>query len=337
VRPPSQFGDGRSLAVSQFRSLVRYHVSNLQTNKQRRIAPASQVGISTFYTHFKKVNTLGWTASSAGGSSNNGEQSEYKRYAVQAGFDWMVQNFGTEKKSEQQMAGVHCVELLVKPVYMVDIMSHGERHEYISEYLLSHQYQTVGIDRKTGNTGTVLTVSKAYCKRHWKKRLKEKEPFEIQVRLQTGKNNGCSICCELYLQWKAAPRKEKQACMDERIDHRQFIRNQRINWDTNCRDDLHNPSVEIMANDGYDSFKCKCPSYAYVKGAELEGLSKYFWSLKISACISFGNCCVFVISAPWVRTGANLSTTAMVQNVSCPYVQDEQTHIKLIYGNSLNE
>jgi hypothetical protein len=83
--------------------------------------------------------------------------------------------------------------------------------------------------------------------------------------------------------------------------------------------------VETMANDRYDSFKCKTPSYAYVKGAELEDLSKDFWSLKISGSISFGNCCMFVISAPWVNTGANLSTTAMAQNVSCPYTMNTHT------------
>jgi hypothetical protein len=304
----------------------------LKTNKQRRIAPASQVGTSTLYTHFKAVNEGGWTNSTAEGSRNNGQQSEYKRYAVQTGFDWLVQTFGTEKKSEQQMAGIYTDELLVKPVYMVDYISHGERQEYINDYLLSHLYETVEIDPKTGSTGTPLSVSKQYCKKQWKKRLKEKEPFEIQVRLHTGKNNGCSICCTLYLKWKEAPRKEKAACMQERVDHRQFIANQRIKWDTKCRDDLHNPNVECMANDGYDSFKTKVPSYAYVKGAELEGLSKFFWSLKISACISFGNCCVFVISAPWVQTGANLSTTAMTQNVSCPYKMNTHTHTHTLHS-----
>ena len=60
-----------------------------------------------------------------------------------------------------------------------------------------------------------------------------------------------------------------------------------------------------------------------MKGAELEGLSKYFWLLKFSGSISFGNCCVFVINAPWVQTGANLSTTAM--NVSFPYAINKHT------------
>jgi hypothetical protein len=244
---------------------------NLQT-KQRRIASASQVGFSTLYTHFNAVNGKGWTDASAEGSRNNSDQNDYKRYAVQTAFDWLVQTFGTVKKSEQEMAGIYSVELNVKPVYMLDILSHGERHEYVNEFLLAYQYETIVIDPKTGTTGTPLTVSKEYCKKQWKKRLKETEPFEIQVRLSTGKNNGCSICCELYLKWKEAPRKEKEACMIDRIDHRQFIANQRNKWDTKCRDDLTNPTVEIMANDGYDSFKTKTPSYAYVKGAELEGL-----------------------------------------------------------------
>lgn len=258
---------------------------------------------------------------SAKDSRNNTEQSAYKRYAVQGGFDWMVQTFGTERKSEQQMQEVYSVELQVKPVYMIDRLSAGERLEHMEEYLLTHMFEHVGIDPKTGCTGTPVTVSAGYCRKAWKKRLKETEPFEIQVRLNTGTKNGCPICCELYLRWKEAPRAEKAACMGQRIDHRQFIANQRLYWDGRCRDDLTNIMVETMANDGYDSFKCKTPSYAYVKGDMLEGLSKYFWSLKISGSISFGNCCMFVISTPWVKSGANLSTTTMVQNVSCPYTK----------------
>ena len=296
-----------------------------KVTKQRRIAPASQVGVSTLYTHFKTVNKSGWTEACAKGSRMNSEQSAYKKYAVQSGFDWMVKTFGSEKKSEQQMAGIYSVELQVKPVYMIDVLSHGERLEHIKEYLVTHMFEKVGFDRKTGCTGEPLTVSAEYCKKAWKRRIKETEPFEIQVRLNTGKKNGCSICCELYLQWREAPRAEKAACMEQRIDHRTFIAQQRLHWDGQCREDLHNIMVESMANDGYDSFKCKTPSYAYVKGAELEGMSKYFWSVKISGSISFGNCCMFVISSPWVKTGANLSTTTMAQNVSCPYTMNKHT------------
>ena len=50
----------------------------------------------------------------------------------------MVKTFGTENKSEQQMAGIYSVELQVKPVYMMDLVSHGERHEHMEEYLLTH-------------------------------------------------------------------------------------------------------------------------------------------------------------------------------------------------------
>ena len=144
-----------------------------KVTKQRRIAPASQVGLSTLYTHFKSVNKSGWTDASAKGSRINSAQSEYKKYAVQRGFEWMVKTFGTENKSEQQMAGIYSVELQVKPVYMMDLVSHGERHEHMEEYLLTHLYETIGIDPKTGSTGTPLTVSKQYCKKAWKKRLKE--------------------------------------------------------------------------------------------------------------------------------------------------------------------
>jgi hypothetical protein len=139
-------------------TFVRYHVPNLQT-KQRRIAPASQVGLSTLYSHFKAVNVCGWTDASAEGSRNNSAQTEYKRYAVQTGVDWLVKTFGKERKSEQQMAGIHSVDLHVKPVYMLDSLSHGERHEHIKEYLLAHKYETIGIDPKTGNIGELLTVT----------------------------------------------------------------------------------------------------------------------------------------------------------------------------------
>ena len=55
---------------------------------------------------------------------------------------------------------------------MIDVLSHGERLEHMQEYLLTHMFENVGIDPKTGCTGTQLTVSAEYCRKAWKKRIK---------------------------------------------------------------------------------------------------------------------------------------------------------------------
>jgi hypothetical protein len=54
-------------------------------------------------------------------------------HAVTAAFTWLAMSFGTEIKSQQYADGVHSTEIAMKPVYLVDKMSHAEMHEHSME------------------------------------------------------------------------------------------------------------------------------------------------------------------------------------------------------------
>ena len=135
----------------------------------------------------------------------------------------------------------------------------------------------------------------------------------LQVRLDTGRKAGCGVCSRLFLKYQEAKRHEKSEVMGERMLHREYVANQRLWHQTELVQDLTNPNVENMVQDGFDTFKAKAPLYGLAK-SDGHGLETVH--IKISATINFGKQCVFFMTPPWVMTGGNLCVTSFMANMA---------------------
>ena len=135
----------------------------------------------------------------------------------------------------------------------------------------------------------------------------------MQVRLDTGRKAGCGTCSRLFLLYQKAPRYEKKEVMVWRMAHREYVANQRLWHQTELVQDLTNPIVESMVQDGFDTFKAKAPLYGLAKpdGHGVESVH-----IKISASINFGKQCVFFMTPPWVETGGNLCVSSFMANMA---------------------
>ena len=214
---------------------------------------------------------------------------------------WFIGHFGTLQKAHEYELPGTSVYSDSPEMYLVDKYSTAELY---SKFMC-------WVDQIYGEG--IISVSDRWVKKQWDARLATDEPCSVRVRLNTGREGGCGICARLFLAFKNALRKDKPECMAHRMQHRKHVANQRVYHSDRMLQNLNNPNIEEMVQDGFDTWKCGVPLYGL---APPDHINFKPYASKISGVINFGKQCTFVLTPPWVLAGGNLSVTSFMANMA---------------------
>jgi hypothetical protein len=175
-------------------------------------------------------------------------------------------------------------------------------------------------------------------RKRWRRRIVFGLP-KIYLRLYKGVSSTCYSCSRVNRRMKCAvTRADRQYWELQKRKHVMFVREERVHFNKMLYDGHTDPRILVGIVDGWDSCKTTIPSYANLQG-ELTGQYKNFLKTKITGVMFIGLQLYLWRTFPWVKCGANLTVTALVQSLvllqSCRNILPPQL-VLLVDGGSEN-